>query len=70
MKCDCGATSNCVCELPQKMSKLLEKDADVNFLIGLDDSYNAIRIQLLLQTPFPHCPRFTVSCYKKSLNGY
>lgn len=53
MKCECGVMTNCTCELPLKMSKLQEKDVAVKFLIGLDESYSAIKSQLLLQTPFP-----------------
>lgn len=53
LKCSCGAMNTCTCDLPQLMAKSQEQDCVMKFLIGLNDSYSAIRSQFLFQSPFP-----------------
>ncbi|XP_021749402.1 uncharacterized protein LOC110715137 [Chenopodium quinoa] len=50
-KCSCG---QCTCNIAHQVSDIRDEDYLHYFLIGLDDPYEAIRAQLLVQTPLPH----------------
>lgn len=53
LKCNCGVTMNCTCELPQLVAKAQENDVVIKFMIGLDESYASIRSLILMQSPTP-----------------
>lgn len=53
LKCNCGAMNLCTCELLKSVANTQEQDSVMKFLIGLDDSYSALRSQLFFVSPFP-----------------
>ncbi|XP_021746865.1 uncharacterized protein LOC110712719 [Chenopodium quinoa] len=50
-KCSCG---QCKCNITKQVGDMRDEDYLYYFMIGLDNSYEAIRAQLLAQTPLPH----------------
>ncbi|CAH9085174.1 unnamed protein product [Cuscuta epithymum] len=48
--CKCG---NCTCNLNELYQELLQRDSVYKFLIGLNESYNVLRSQILLKIPIP-----------------
>lgn len=47
-KCNCDVMLTCTCELPNLVVKTQEKDVLIKYLIGLDESYDVIRSQILI----------------------
>ncbi|XP_010550275.1 PREDICTED: uncharacterized protein LOC104821174 [Tarenaya hassleriana] len=54
--CTCGGCTcgGCSCKLPEQWSLLFEKNNVVKFLMRLNDSYSAVRRQILMQEPLPN----------------
>lgn len=50
-KCSCGS---CKCNIAGQVADIRDEDYLHHFLIGLDKPYEAIRAQLLAQTPLPY----------------
>ncbi|XP_073265499.1 uncharacterized protein [Populus alba] len=51
--CKCGNLDSCSCNILQYLTDRQQSDYVMKFLVGLHDSFSAIRSQLLLQTPLP-----------------
>ncbi|KAF5477453.1 hypothetical protein F2P56_004093 [Juglans regia] len=51
--CNCGFLEKCTCAVLKNLADQQEADYIMKFLIGLNDSFSAIRSQLLLLSPLP-----------------
>ncbi|XP_022895260.1 uncharacterized protein LOC111409444 [Olea europaea var. sylvestris] len=56
-KYNCGMLSSCMCDILHSISDTQQSDAVMKFLIGLNESYSALRSQLLLTSPLPPLAR-------------
>lgn len=52
-KCNYGMLSCCTCDIPCNISNTQQSDVVIQFLIGLNEFYSTLRIQLLLTSPLP-----------------
>lgn len=52
-KCQCGAMNNCICNVSKRTSELNKEDKLIQFLMGLNEGYEAIKSQIMLMDPFP-----------------
>jgi len=55
--CKCGNLDSCSCNILKHLTDRQQSDYVMKFLVGLHDSYSAVRSQLLLQTPLPSMGR-------------
>ncbi|KAL6320900.1 hypothetical protein AAG906_010709 [Vitis piasezkii] len=55
--CRCGNLNRCSCNILKDLTDRQQSDYVMKFLVGLHDSYSAIRSQLLLQSPLPSMSR-------------
>ena len=55
--CRCGNLNRCSCNILKDLIDRQQSDYVMKFLMGLHDSYSAIRSQLLLQSPLPSMSR-------------
>ena len=46
----CG---KCECEINERLQKFIEEQKLIQFLMGLNTSYTAVRGNILMMTPFP-----------------
>lgn len=51
--CRCGANENSVCSLSKRSRELIEEDKLIQFLMGLNEVYDVVKIQMLLMDHFP-----------------
>ncbi|KAG2684940.1 hypothetical protein I3760_10G099900 [Carya illinoinensis] len=51
--CCCGNIERCSCDILKNLAECQQADYVMKFLVGLHDSYSALRSQLLLQSPLP-----------------
>lgn len=51
--CQCGALMNCIYNVKKKLTEMKDEDQLIQFLMGLNESYEAVKSQILLMDPFP-----------------
>jgi hypothetical protein len=51
--CKCGNLDSCSCNILKLLTDQQQSDYVMKFLVGLHNSFSAVRSQLLLQTPLP-----------------
>ncbi|KAF5449041.1 hypothetical protein F2P56_029529, partial [Juglans regia] len=55
--CRCGNLDRCSCNILKNLTDRQQSDYVMKFLMGLHDSYSAVRSQLLFQSPLPSMSR-------------
>ncbi|KAF5469796.1 hypothetical protein F2P56_010356 [Juglans regia] len=55
--CRCGNLNRCSCNILKNLTDRQQSDYVMKFLVGLHDSYSAVRSQLLFQSPLPSMSR-------------
>ncbi|XP_074301880.1 uncharacterized protein LOC141633290 isoform X2 [Silene latifolia] len=51
--CTCGVLAKCTCNLMKKVLELASREKVLTFLMGLSDSYDTLKSQILLMEPMP-----------------
>ncbi|XP_074265052.1 uncharacterized protein LOC141587468 [Silene latifolia] len=51
--CTCGVMSKCTCNLLKKVLEMASQEKVITFLMGLDDSYDNLRTNILSMEPLP-----------------
>ncbi|KAK9750505.1 hypothetical protein RND81_02G201300 [Saponaria officinalis] len=52
--CACGAMDGCTCQIHKKMLDIASKEKVMTFLMGLHDTYDALRSNILSMEPMPN----------------
>lgn len=52
-QCSCRAIDKCKCNVSNLINGLIESNKPVQFLMGLNESYDPIRSQILVLDPLP-----------------
>lgn len=51
--CTCGVMKNCKCNVAGRFSSIMSQNKLVQFLMGLNKCYDAVRSQILVLNPLP-----------------
>lgn len=51
--CKCGVRKDCICNAFKRITDQTEEDKLIQFLMGSDDHYSHIKVQILLMEPLP-----------------
>ncbi|KAJ8763880.1 hypothetical protein K2173_003662 [Erythroxylum novogranatense] len=52
-QCTCGAATQCICGAPKALADLTSMNQLMQFLMGLNESYDHVRNQILVMEPLP-----------------
>lgn len=52
-QCTCGAANSCECNLSTSVDYILSQNKLIQFLMGLNESYDTVRSQILVLDPLP-----------------
>ncbi|KAL9244246.1 hypothetical protein vseg_018043 [Gypsophila vaccaria] len=52
-ECSCGVMDNCTCQILKKMLEIASKEKVMVFMMGLNDTYDTLRTNILSMDPIP-----------------